>query len=81
MAAEQQRAQHQQHGAAAREEREQRAEEARLLDEARRDRLPREGGEDADGNLSSVERYDPAENVWEDVAPMATARISSVAVS
>ena len=31
--------------------------------------------------LSSVERYDPAENVWEAVAPMATARISSVAVS
>ena len=26
------------------------------------------------GNLSSVERYDPATNAWEAVAPMATAR-------
>ena len=33
------------------------------------------GGEDINSNpLSSVERYDPATNVWESVAPMATAR-------
>ena len=30
--------------------------------------------EDDDGALSSVERYDPASNAWEAVAPMATAR-------
>jgi len=30
--------------------------------------------------LSSVERYDPAENAWEAVAPLAAARVSPVAV-
>ena len=34
-----------------------------------------------DGSLNSVERYDPATNAWEAVAPMATAQFSSVAVS
>ena len=29
-----------------------------------------------DGALSSVERYDPAANAWEAVAPMATARVA-----
>ena len=28
------------------------------------------------GRLSSVERYDPATNAWEAVAPMATARLN-----
>ena len=32
------------------------------------------GENDDDGILSSVERYDPAANAWEAVAPMATAR-------
>ena len=32
------------------------------------------GGNDDDGYLSSVERYDPALDVWEAVAPMAEAR-------
>merc|ERR1711965_706562 len=32
------------------------------------------GYNDDDGRLSSVERYDPAANAWEAVAPMATAR-------
>ena len=32
-----------------------------------------------DGNLSSVERYDPAVGAWEAVAPMATARIYPLA--
>ena len=33
-----------------------------------------------DGYLSSVERYDPAANSWEAVAPLATARSYPVAV-
>ena len=33
-----------------------------------------------DGLLSSVERYDPAANSWEAVAPMATARAFAVAL-
>ena len=33
-----------------------------------------------DAALSSVERYDPAENAWEAVAPLAAARVSPVAV-
>ena len=34
-----------------------------------------------DGYLSSVERYDPASNAWEEVAPMAAARnLAAVAV-
>ena len=37
-----------------------------------------EGGDD--GDLSSVERYDPATNAWEAVAPMATARAFAVAL-
>jgi kelch-like protein 17 (actinfilin)/kelch-like protein 20 len=38
------------------------------------------GGADADGDaLSSVERYDPAKNAWEAVAPMSTARYDSAA--
>ena len=32
------------------------------------------GGNDDDGYLSSVERYDPALDAWEAVAPMAEAR-------
>ena len=28
-----------------------------------------------DGSLGSMERYDPAANAWEEVAPMATARV------
>ena len=32
------------------------------------------GFNDGDGDFGTVERYDPAENVWEAVAPMATAR-------
>jgi kelch-like protein 17 (actinfilin)/kelch-like protein 20 len=32
------------------------------------------GYNDDNGVLSSVERYDPATNAWEAVAPMATAR-------
>ena len=32
------------------------------------------GGNDDDGTLSSVERYDPATNAWEAVAPTASAR-------
>mmetsp|Transcript_7159 Transcript_7159/g.21591 ORF Transcript_7159/g.21591 Transcript_7159/m.21591 type:complete len:90 (+) Transcript_7159:102-371(+) len=31
-------------------------------------------------SLSSVERYDPAQNAWETVAPMGTARIGSIAL-
>jgi len=31
------------------------------------------GGSGGGGTLSSVERYDPALNAWEAVAPMATA--------
>ena len=39
------------------------------------------GGQDAFYNaLSSVERYDPAENAWEAVAPLAAVRVSPVAV-
>ena len=34
------------------------------------------GHSDGVGRLSSVERYDPATNAWEAVAPMATARDS-----
>ena len=34
-----------------------------------------------DDEVNSVERYDPATNAWEAVAPMATAQFSSVAVS
>ena len=37
------------------------------------------GGQDA-GQLSSVERYDPATNAWQVVAPMATARAFAVAL-
>ena len=32
------------------------------------------GGESNDNYLSSVERYDPALNAWDAVAPMGTAR-------
>ena len=32
------------------------------------------------GQLSSVERYDPATNAWQAVAPMATARSFAVAL-
>ena len=32
------------------------------------------------GLLSSVERYDPATNAWEAVAPMAAARVKAFAV-
>ena len=32
------------------------------------------GGYDGQNRLSSVERYDPAKNAWEAVAPMSTAR-------
>ena len=32
------------------------------------------------GHLSSVERYDPATNAWQAVAPMATARAFAVAL-
>ena len=32
------------------------------------------------GDLSSVERYDPATNAWQVVAPMATARAFAVAL-
>jgi kelch-like protein 17 (actinfilin)/kelch-like protein 20 len=32
------------------------------------------GGFDGQNRLSSVERYDPATNAWEAVAPMSTAR-------
>jgi len=38
------------------------------------------GGELDDDFLSSVERYDPAANTWEAVAPLATARAYPVAV-
>ena len=43
------------------------------------------GGRGAPGSpghnlLSSAERYDPAENAWEAVAPLAAARVSPVAV-
>ena len=39
------------------------------------------GGRGAGHNLlSSAERYDPAENAWEAVAPLAAARVSPVAV-
>jgi len=31
---------------------------------------------DDDGDLTSVERYEPALEVWEAVAPMGTARVS-----
>ena len=37
------------------------------------------GGYDHQHPLSSVERYDPAKNAWEAVAPMSTARIASAA--
>ena len=38
-------------------------------------------GGGGDGWLSSVERYDPALNAWEAVAPMASARLDGFAVS
>ena len=38
------------------------------------------GYNDDEGRLSSVERYDPATNAWEAVAPMATARAFAVAL-
>ena len=40
------------------------------------------GGTDSNNNdrLSSVERYDPALDAWEAVAPMATARAFAVAL-
>ena len=38
------------------------------------------GGYNDDGFLSSVERYDPAANTWEAVAPLTTARAYPVAV-
>jgi len=37
------------------------------------------GGHDGQNYLSSVERYDPATNAWEAVAPMSTARSSPAA--
>ena len=37
------------------------------------------GGHDGQNRLSSVERYDPAKNAWEAVAPMSTARSCSAA--
>jgi kelch-like protein 17 (actinfilin)/kelch-like protein 20 len=37
------------------------------------------GGFDGQNRLSSVERYDPATNAWEAVAPMSTARSCSAA--
>jgi N-acetylneuraminic acid mutarotase len=37
------------------------------------------GGFDGQNRLSSVERYDPAKNAWEAVAPMSTARSCSAA--
>jgi len=37
------------------------------------------GGFDGQNRLSSVERYDPATNAWEAVAPMSTARSYSAA--
>ena len=45
------------------------------------DKLYAVGGQDHAYNaLSSVERYDPAENAWEAVAPLAVARVSPGAV-
>ena len=38
------------------------------------------GGRNEDGYLSSVERYDPALDAWEAVAPMARARGGDLAV-
>ena len=38
------------------------------------------GGDSDDGFLSSVERYDPALNAWETVAPMGAGRIGSIAL-
>ena len=38
------------------------------------------GGDSADGRLSSVERYDPALNAWETVAPMGAGRIGGIAL-
>ena len=37
------------------------------------------GGHDGRNQLSSVERYDPAKNAWEAVAPMSTARFALAA--
>ena len=37
------------------------------------------GGHDAQNRLSSVERYDPAKNAWEAVAPMSAARYGPAA--
>ena len=37
------------------------------------------GGHDGQNGLSSVERYDPAKNAWEAVAPMSAARYAPAA--
>ena len=37
------------------------------------------GGHDGQNPISSVERYDPAKNAWEAVAPMSTARAAPAA--
>ena len=39
------------------------------------------GGYDGHHRLSSVERYDPAKNAWEAVAPMSAARSDSAAAA
>ena len=39
------------------------------------------GGHDGQNWLSSVERYDPAKNAWEAVAPMSTARSALAAAA
>ena len=38
------------------------------------------GGDSRVGSLSSVERYDPALNAWETVAPMGAGRIGCIAL-
>ena len=39
------------------------------------------GGNDGQNRLSSVERFDPAKNAWEAVAPMSTARTCPAAAA
>jgi len=43
-------------------------------------RVEEEEEAEVDRPANTVERYDPATNAWEEVAPMATARLFAVAL-
>ena len=43
-------------------------------------RVEEEAEAEVDRPANTVERFDPASNAWEEVAPMATARLFAVAL-